>query len=168
MPRNACVLLAATAIVLAIAACGSSAKSPHPGHAAGVSAGIRYAACLRANGVPNFADPSGGGVQIPNGVNPSSPAFQTAQHACQSLMPGGSGPTPATGEQKEAMLNLARCMRAHGVSGFPDPVSSPPADPAGMALAFGRPGAFLVIPAALDPHSPAFEQAAKTCQLPGA
>ena len=66
------------------------------------------------------------------------------------------------------MPNLARCMRAHGVSGFPDPVSAPPADPAGMALAFGRPGAFLVIPAALDPHSPTFEQAAKACQLPGA
>lgn len=168
MPRNACVVLAGAAVVLAIGACGSSAKSQPPAHSAGVAAGIRYAACIRANGVPNFPDPSGGGVQIPNDVNPSSPAFQTAQRACKSLMPGGSGPPPATGEQKEAMFNLARCMRAHGVSGFPDPVSSPPANPAGMAVAFGRPGAFLVIPDTLKPDSPTFQQAAKTCHLPGA
>lgn len=124
---------------------------------------------MRANGVSNFPDPGGGGgVVVPNDVNPSSPAFQTAQRACQSLMPGGGGPPQATGEQKEAMLQLARCMRARGVSGFPDPVSSPPANTVGLALAFGRPGAFLVIPNTLNPHSPTFEQAAKTCQLPGA
>jgi hypothetical protein len=124
---------------------------------------------MRANGVPSFPDPSGGGgLQIPNDINPSSPAFQTAQRACQSLMPGGSGPARATEQQKERLFTLARCMRAHGVSGFPDPVASPPANPAGLAIAFGRPGAFLVIPDTLNPRSPTFRQAATTCGMPGA
>jgi hypothetical protein len=66
------------------------------------------------------------------------------------------------------MLKLSRCMRAHGVSGFPDPVGAPPANPVGFAMAFGRPGAFLVIPDRLDPQAPAFKQAATACSFPGA
>jgi hypothetical protein len=59
-------------------------------------------------------------------------------------------------------------MREHGVSGFPDPTSSPPSNPAGFRLAFGQPGAFIAIPSSIDPQSPAFQQAAKACQFPGA
>jgi hypothetical protein len=169
MRRNACIFLAAATGVLAIVACGSSGKARSPSSAAGVSSAIKYAACVRAHGVPNFPDPgSGGGLQIPNDINPASPAFQTAQRACQSLMPGGpGGPGAATAQQKQTMLQLARCMRVHGVPDFPDPVSSPPANPAGLALAFGRPGAFIVIPDTLNPQSPKFKQAAKACRLPG-
>lgn len=167
MRRTARIALAAAGCVLAIAACGSSARAGNPSSAA--PGAIKYASCLRTHGVPNFPDPGGGGgLQIPNGINPASPAFQTAQRECRSLMPGGSGPGAATGQQKEMMLRLARCMRVHGVSGFHDPVSSPPANPAGFALAFGRPGAFIVVPDSLDPQSPTFKQAAKTCGLPGA
>jgi hypothetical protein len=124
---------------------------------------------MRANGVPSFPDPgSGGGLQLPNNMNPASPAFQTAQRACQSLLPGPAGRAPATEQQKLTLLNLARCMRAHGVSGFPDPVSSPQANPTGLAMAFGSPGAFLVIPDRLDPQSPSFRHAATACGFPGA
>ena len=35
-------------------------------------------------------------------------------------------------------------------------------------MAFGRPGAYIVIPDALNPQSPAFRRAADACQLPGA
>jgi hypothetical protein len=55
------------------------------------SQGLKYAACMRAHGVPNFPDPqpgSNGGFLI-TGVDPNSPQFQSAQQACQSLMPGG-------------------------------------------------------------------------------
>jgi hypothetical protein len=34
-------------------------------------------------------------------------------------------------------------------------------------MAFGRPGAYIVIADALNPQSPAFVQAAVACQLPG-
>jgi hypothetical protein len=167
MRRNAYIALAVAAGVLAIAACGSTGKPRSPPITA--LSGIKYADCLRAHGVPNFPDPgSGGGLQVPTEINPASPAFQTAQRACRSLMPGGSGgPGPATAQQKEALLRLALCMRGHGVSAFPDPVSSPPANPAGLALAFGRPGAFIVVRDTLDPQSPRFKQAARACGFPG-
>jgi hypothetical protein len=169
----------AVAAALAIAGCGSSAGSQPSQRSQGSQgssasarrpAGIKFAACMRANGVPNFPDPNGGGgIQIPNGINPASPSFRDAQHACQSLMPGAPGAGGhATAQEKRAMLALSRCMRAHGIAHFPDPVNSPPASPAGMALAFGRPGAFIVVPQTLDPQSPRFKQAASACHFPGA
>jgi len=61
---------------------------------------LNWAACIRAHGIPNFADPdfSGGGVRIslsggaglPNGGGPSA-QFKAAQQACKSKLPGGFG-----------------------------------------------------------------------------
>ena len=61
---------------------------------------LNWAACIRAHGIPNFADPdfSGGGVRINlaggaglgNGKGPSAP-FKAAQQACKSKLPGGFG-----------------------------------------------------------------------------
>jgi hypothetical protein len=61
---------------------------------------LNWAACIRAHGLPNFADPdfSGGGIAInlsggaglPNGRGPSAP-FKAAQQACKSKLPGGFG-----------------------------------------------------------------------------
>ena len=168
MPRKVILptMLAAT-LAIALGACGSSSNSSTSA-AASNPAGIRYADCMRTHGVPNFPDPSsGGGVQIPGDINPASPAFHTAQRACQSLIPGGTGaPTPVTAQQLKTMVQLSRCMRAHGASGFPDPISGPPADMGGIAIAFGRPGAFISIPDTLNRQSPVFKQAAKTCRLP--
>lgn len=163
------IVAPAVAVVLAITACGSSGGSRRPPKATGPSGGVRYAACMRSNGVSNFPDPGGGGggLVIPNDVNTASPAFRTAQRACRSLMPGPGARAPATAQQRETLLAMSRCMRAHGVSRFPDPVSSPPANPAGLSMAFGRPGAFLVIPDSLNPRSPAFRRAAQACRLPG-
>ena len=53
------------------------------------AAALKYAACMRSNGVPNFPDPNGQGlIQINNAtgtLDASSPAFQMAQTACKSL-----------------------------------------------------------------------------------
>src|SRR6201987_3202754 len=123
MRRRSCIALAAGAVVLAIAACGSAGGSPRPPHSTGPSIGVRYADCMRPNGVPNFPDPSGGaGLVVPNYINPASPAFESAQRACQSLMTGPAARAPADGQQRQTLLGLSRGMRAHGVSGFPDPV----------------------------------------------
>jgi hypothetical protein len=160
------VALAAVVCALAVAACGSAAK-PHDPSA---SAGIKFSDCMRSHGVPNFPDPShgGGGFQIPNGVNPSSPAFQSAQNACSKVLPGG-GPGGGAGSEhaKLSMLKLARCMRAHGVSSFPDPTNSrPSAPPSGGGIAFGGGGSFISVPQSLI-QSPGFKQAAATCHFPG-
>ncbi len=157
--------------VLALAACGSSSKSSRTS-GAGASAGIKFADCMRSHGVPNLPDPSGsgGGIQIAagSGINPQSPAFQSAQSACQKLLPGGG---PGRGQGSEArkleLVKLAECMRAHGLATFPDPTASPPsAPPSGGGIAFGSPGAFLSVPQSMI-QSPAFKQAAAACGFPG-
>jgi hypothetical protein len=45
---------------------------------------VKYAECMRANGVPTFPDPSSGVFHFGtgNGVNPASPAFQHASQLC--------------------------------------------------------------------------------------
>ncbi len=157
--------LTAVACSAALAACGSSSPKSNRADLA-----LRFAKCMRSNGVPNFSDPSGGGggIQIPNGVNPQTPAFQAAQKTCFKLLPGGG---PGRGQPSEArkqqLLKLAECMRSHGVSAFPDPTSGPPSTPpTGGGIAFGSPGAFISVPQSLI-DSPAFKQAAAACGFPG-
>jgi hypothetical protein len=169
-PGSVVILLAAVGCALAISACGSSSSSSG---AAGGSSLIKFASCMRSHGVPNFPDPSpGGGLKIDasTGINPQSPAFQSAQTACSKLMPGG-GPLrrPLSEPRKLAMLRLAQCMRRHGVSGFPDPSSTPPSKGPGphTGIAFGAPGSFIAVPQAML-QSPGFRQAATACEFPGA
>jgi hypothetical protein len=60
---------------------------------------LKYSACMRQNGLPNFPDPvfSGGGVQLKiTNIDPNSPQFVAAQKACQSLQPIG-GKTDQSG-----------------------------------------------------------------------
>jgi hypothetical protein len=151
---------------LLIAACGSSGK---PSSAtSGGDPLLNLARCMRAHGVPNFPDPTpgGGGVQIQagSGVNPFSPAFKNAQTACRKFLPGGGPPSRhASAQAKAEMLRTSECMRAHGISGFPDPTTTPPSSPAGYSVVMGRGGAFLAIPSTIDVQSPAFTQAAAAC-----
>jgi hypothetical protein len=170
MRRSSTIAVAAVGSALALSACGSSSKPA--GERAGAAAPVRFSACMRAHGVPNFPDPGpGGGISIGSGsgINPASPAFQDAQKACG----GGPGGGPATGgfseSRKLALLHLSQCMRRHGFSSFPDPTSAPPSAPpagGGGGLAFGGPGGFISVPG-LMLHSPGFQQAAATCGFPG-
>ncbi|MGO9976164.1 MAG: hypothetical protein ACLP01_25850 [Solirubrobacteraceae bacterium] len=155
--------LAAVTCAAVVAGCGSSSLIAASSSSSGVSQGVRYADCMRANGVPNFPDPSEGSG-IPLGT---SPAFEAAQKACRHLLPDGGSVAPAIEAQKLQIFAIARCMRAHGVSGFPDPIGTPPASPAGYILIVGVRGAILAIPSTINPQSPAFKQAAAACQLPG-
>jgi hypothetical protein len=52
---------------------------------------LKYAACIRSHGVPNFPDPKlhGGGIDLGEATN--SPQFKAAQKACGHLLPGGGG-----------------------------------------------------------------------------
>ena len=46
---------------------------------------LRLAKCMRAQGVPNFPDPTSQGLRFSpsSGINPNSPAFLAAQKRCQ-------------------------------------------------------------------------------------
>jgi hypothetical protein len=62
------------------------------------------------------------------------------------------------------MLEVSACMRKHGISGFPDPSTSPPSNPGNSAI-LGNGGVYLAIPKSIDTSSPVFEQAAAACNF---
>jgi hypothetical protein len=73
-----------------LASLGSSAP---PGvRQAKLAFGLEVARCLRAHGYPNFPDPGSTGQALPAGTDPSSPAFQAAQTACEKPVPKPQGP----------------------------------------------------------------------------
>jgi hypothetical protein len=157
---------------LAIAACGSSGSATTNASSSS-SQGLKFSQCMRAHGVSNFPDPSTGsnGIKIQvgpgSGINPQSPAFQSAQKACSKLLPGGGPSAHPSAQAKADLLRISQCMRAHGISGFPDPSTGPPpSNPAAYSAVIGRGGAFLAIPNTIDPRSPAFKQAAGACKFP--
>lgn len=196
-PGRARVLVAAVLLGagLALAGCGGSsgtgvahlsagrgASSPSSvgeGHASESSSSteqkmVAFARCMRANGVPTFPDPSGGGgrFELGAGVDPASPSFKAAQAKCRKLMPGGgigSGPPPSP-QTLARFLRIARCMRQHGIARFPDPATSVPSTlhpPAGGGtfVISDIEGVILVM-GSIDERSPAFMQAAAACVFP--
>lgn len=162
-PGDRRAALAAIGCGLALTACGASGgggTGTGTNSSGGYTVALKYATCMRAHGVPNFPDPSpnGGGIDVSpgSGVNPQSPAFATAQQACGKIGggPGAGHPLPAA--QRRQLLALSRCMRAHGVPNFPDPVF-PSTGGARIQIAPGS---------GLDPTSPAFQAASRTCGGP--
>jgi hypothetical protein len=119
------------------------------------AAGAKFSACMRKHGITNYPDPNGQGViEIHSGmgIDPGSPAFQSAQTACRKLLPNGGQPTPAQQAQRQQeMLAYSKCMRAHGLKDFPDPTGN------GIQIRV-QPGSDL------DPNSPRFQAAQKACQ----
>ena len=58
------------------------------------AAWLSWAMCIRAHGLPNFADPTfpgGGAVQIAGAGGSGSPQMQSAMGACKSQMPSTGG-----------------------------------------------------------------------------
>lgn len=59
--------------------------------AAALAKAVKFAQCMRTHGEPNFPDPESNGqfnFTPQDNIDSSSPQFQTAQNACQSLDPG--------------------------------------------------------------------------------
>ena len=169
-------LLAAAALLsgVLVAGCGGSSPSPTGGAstsapaASAVESGLAFTKCIRSHGVPNFPDPkvSGQTVRMGSRSTIQSPAFQSAAHSCQRLLPKGSPSSgPPSSQAQARMLEVSACMRKHGISGFPDPSTSPPSSSAGNSGIIGNGGYFLAIPNSIDTDSPAFKQAAAACNF---
>ncbi len=138
----------------ASAATGEAAAGPRS--ATPEAAALAFAGCMRSHGVPDFPDPTASGVvRLGARVDPSSPAFQAAQKACDKLLPrGAKGGVPSPAEQakmQEGALKFSQCMRTHGVPSFPDPGVSG----GGVKIEKGS---------GIDPNSPQFKAAQRTCQ----
>jgi hypothetical protein len=90
---------------------------------------IAFSRCMRSNGIPDFPDPNSSGV-LPKSqleqIAASNPRYSAAQTACADLLPNGAlppGGQPTQTELREMernALKFARCMRSHGVPGWPD------------------------------------------------
>lgn len=98
----------------------TSAAGPGSGNANEQDAMLKFAACMRKNGV-DMPDPKPGQADGMPGVSPNDPAAAqkaaAALSACEKLMPNGGQPTA---QDNERALKFAQCLRAHGVN-VPDP-----------------------------------------------
>lgn len=126
-------ILAGTALGLALltgcSGCtGNNAQSsPTTHHSTGTatSGPIALAQCARANGVPNFPDPT----QAPDGSWGFPPMDNGVQlpSACDSIKRGmgaqGSSHKPVSAADMTKLQQFAQCMRQHGLSDWPDPRS---------------------------------------------
>jgi hypothetical protein len=161
--------LAATLLSGALLAAGCSSGSGGPGVASvasGTPSGgssatgsvkdraLAYSQCMREHGITDFPDPGPNGqIQLKGGpgsdLNPNSQRFNAAQRACKSLQPT-AGPQDQA-KQYANGLKYAKCMRAHGITDYPDP------NPDGGTRISIAPGSDL------DPRSPLFKAADKAC-----
>jgi hypothetical protein len=131
--------VAITGVALLGAGCGGGSPTTTTNSASSVgpkdiaSAAYHYASCMRNHGVSNFPDPhvstSGRGTSVamivPKSVG-SSPQWGAAQTACRGILPQPSKSDLAQQAHdqlvhKQDLLAFARCLRDHGVHGFPDP-----------------------------------------------
>ncbi|HEX4011578.1 MAG TPA: hypothetical protein VHX62_16270 [Solirubrobacteraceae bacterium] len=166
------VAVAMACVAMGLAGCGGSSPGSTQTTAGNGSGGppqqaaqaaFKYSACMRNHGVTNFPDPkvstSPGQVRIalaaPANLS-SSPHFKTARQACNSIMPQPSNANAAAQAaqqraQTAGLLSFAKCVRDHGINGFPDPDSQ------------GRLTLTMLQTAGVDVHAPQVLAAARTC-----
>ena len=135
LPRVTALAATVAGISLLAAACGGStagADAFAPG--ATYAQTLAFAKCMRANGVPNFPNPDRQGNF--NNANPQVQALDDGDSAqrnvlmeCRSVLPNaGTGLTLEQIQQIQEQnlregVKAARCMRAHGITNFPDPMA---------------------------------------------
>jgi len=174
------VLLAAAAIGLAACSGSGSPRVASLGKVSGDSRGAQttmptgnatqlldeWAACMRAHGDPNQADPI---IDVNNDIDVNwNPAIAGGIYGTNKGGQGNGGPgqycrsylnaaqkalggdrQPSSSDQI-TLLKYSDCMRANGIADFPDPVNGT------LSLSLGASGD-------LNPNSPAFQNASKLC-----
>ena len=102
-------------------ALGSSANaSPRDG-------AVKFAACMRANGVQQFPDPDASGqltidaIANRTSIDTDSAAFKQASTACRELQPAVFTGQSRSAAQQANAVKFAQCIRENGVTDFPDP-----------------------------------------------
>jgi hypothetical protein len=162
--------LAALAVVAVITTgCGSNAPSETGTANSAATAGtattkkltgrdkaVRFAECMRENGVREFPDPDASGELTIDGVlngstlDPDTPAWKGAIGACKDLQPSGFTGHKRNSGQQTAALQFARCIRENGVADFPDPTADAPLVDTNRIPSSSRPGGMAVLNAAMQ------------------
>jgi hypothetical protein len=128
----------ALGLALALAGCGAHANHGKVATAGGPAShassaasdgltdqqrALKFAACMRANGLPDFPDPQlqGGGIGISAPQGADAAKVNAATQKCKQYLPNGGEPTKLDPQRLEKLRKLAKCMREHGITDFPDP-----------------------------------------------
>jgi hypothetical protein len=125
-------LLAAVAVISAGCASAPAETGSSNSTAADRQQAVKFAQCMRDNGVREFPDPDASGQLtidgIANGssVDPNTAAFKQAISACKDLEPAGFIGHRRSPEQQKVALKFAQCIRDNGVKDFPDPTLDGP------------------------------------------
>jgi hypothetical protein len=135
-------VLATAALISISAGCGSNAPSEtgtarDSGSGTGSAntareKGVKFADCMRDNGVSAFPDPDSSGEltidAVANGssLDTNTAEFKKAISACRDLQPPGFLGHKRSARKQESALKFAQCMRDNGVRDFPDPTPNAP------------------------------------------
>ncbi len=156
--RTVAVIVATAALAVSAAGCGGSQRGPastSSTQSAAKDAALAFSRCMRSHGVPNFPDPDPQGNVPPFQADVSKEISIAANDTCKHLLPNGGGGGLATrGDQQKVAfaLKVARCMRSHGFSTYPDPNTSSQ----GSGTRFSGTG--------IDTKSPHFQTAETGCE----
>jgi hypothetical protein len=160
--RRPLAALTLVATVALISACGSSAPAATGSSGGGNSTAanaqkaVKFAACMRRNGVSQFPDPGASGKltidAVANGssLDPNTPAFKQAISACKNLEPAGFTGSKRSAQQQQAGLKFAQCIRENGVKDFPDPIPNGPLVDTGRIPSAAEPGGMSLLNAAMQ------------------
>jgi len=121
---------AGAAVAVLLSGCGSS-----PDHASGSAAGSvnaralialrQLSRCVRAHGMPSFPDPEVGADGVPRFPDSAPRVPPATQQACSTVAaqipPDYTSTVAVSSSDLEKLLQLARCIRTHGVPDWPDP-----------------------------------------------
>jgi hypothetical protein len=117
---------------------------------------VKFAECMRANGVKNFPDPDASGdlaidtVANRSGLDTNSAVFTQARTACKDLEPSGFTGHKRSPEQQQAALKFAQCIRDNGVKDFPDPGPDDPMIDTNRIPSTARSGGMDILHAAMQ------------------
>ena len=157
---------AALAIVAVSAGCGSTggnhtaSTAGTPGSGASSTSttrakAVKFAECMRSNGVSAFPDPDASGAltidAVANGssLDTNSAAFKQAVSACKDLEPSGFTGHQRSSQEQEAALEFAQCIRDNGVRDFPDPDKTEPLVDTNRIPSAATPGGVTILQAAM-------------------
>lgn len=123
---------------------------------------MKFAQCMRDNGVGEFPDPSASGEltidEIANGssLDLGAAPFKQAMSACKDLEPAGFTGHERSPQQQEQALMFAQCIREEGVKDFPDPAHDAPLVDTNRIPSAARDGGMSVLNAAMRTCGAAF------------
>ncbi|WP_125781267.1 hypothetical protein [Amycolatopsis sp. WAC 01375] len=113
----------ASLLLVGLAGC-SSATDSGAATVEDKQAGLKFAQCMRENGVPDFEDPTfdeNGEMELrfPPGTDPN--AVKPTQEKCKRYLPNGGEPEKMNAEDVKKFQAYAKCMRENGMPDYPDP-----------------------------------------------